>query len=136
MKIVVCGSMSASKEMVDIEKRLIDLGHDVILPKFTHEYAEMASINKIHTESARNKVDYDLIRGYYDKIAANDAVLIANVERKGIDSYIGGNAFLEMGFAYVLNKPIYLFNGIPEMAYKDEIEVMEPIILNGNLDKI
>lgn len=136
MKIVICGSMSASKEMVDVKDKLIKLGHEVVLPDFTDEYAAMDSIDKMHTESVRNKINHDLIRGYYNEIERNDAVLIFNIERKSIDGYIGGNAFLEMGFAHVLNKPIYLLNKIPKMGYRDEIEAMEPIILNGELDKI
>jgi len=63
-------------------------------------------------------------------------VLVANVERKGVKGYIGGNSFLEMGFAFVLNKPIYLLHEIPDINYKDEIEAMIPIILNGDFLKI
>jgi nucleoside 2-deoxyribosyltransferase len=136
MKIVICGSMTASKEMVDVEKKLKDLGHEIVLPEFTHEHAAMDTIDKMHTESARDKVKYDLIRGYFEKIRNNDAVFIANVEKKGIKGYVGGNSFLEMGFAFVLNKPIYLLHKIPDVGYRDEIEAMSPIILNGDFSKI
>jgi len=136
MKIVICGSMSASKEMVGVEKKLIKLGHKVVLPEFTHDYAQMETIDKIHTESARNKVEYDLIRGYFNKIKGSDAVLIVNVDKKNIKGYIGANSFLEMGFAHILNKIIYLLNDIPKMNHEDEIQAMKPIILNGHLDKI
>lgn len=128
--------MSVSKEMVDVGQKLIALGHTVILPEFTHNYAEMGTIDKMHTESAKNKVKYDLIRGYFNKIKEGDAVLIVNVNRKGIDGYIGGNSFLEMGFAHILNKSIYLLYQIPQMGYRDEIEAMNPIILDGGLNKI
>jgi predicted RNA-binding protein with PUA domain len=136
MKIIICGSMSASKEMVQSEKKLTELGHEVVLPEFTYEYAQMETLSKMHTESARNKVEYDLIRGYFDKIKSGDAILIVNVERKNIPGYIGGNSFLEMGFAHILNKPIYLLNQIPEIGYRDEIEAMNPIVLNGILENI
>lgn len=63
-------------------------------------------------------------------------MLIANVERKGIKGYIGGNSFLEMGFAFVLKKPIYLLHEIPDIEYRDEIEAMMPIIINGDFSKI
>ena len=53
-----------------------------------------------------------------------------------IDNYIGGNSFLEMGFAFVLEKKIYLLNQIPEIGYRDEIEAMNPIMLEGDLNKI
>ena len=136
MKIAVCGSMTASKEMVGIENELKQQGHEVILPEFTHDYAQMETFTRMHTESARNKVQYDLIKGYFEKMKSADAVLIANIERKGIMGYIGGNSFLEMGFAFVLDKPIYLLHEIPDLGYRDEIEAMRPIVLQGDLNKI
>ena len=128
--------MTASKEMVNAEKRLKTLGHKVVLPKFTHEYASMATTDQMHTESARNKIEHDLIRDHFEKIKNSDAILVANVKKKGVKGYIGGNSFLEMGFAFALNKPIYLLEEIPDVGYRDEIEAMTPLILNGNFSKI
>ncbi len=136
MKIIVCGSMTASPEMVAIEKELQALGYEVVLPDFTHQYARLNSAEEMHSESAHNKVEHDLIRGYFDTIKNGDAVLVANIERKGVVGYIGGNSFLEMGFAHVLNKPIYLLHQIPDMGYCDEIEAMEPVVVDGDLSKI
>jgi predicted RNA-binding protein with PUA domain len=62
--------------------------------------------------------------------------LIVNIDKKDICNYIGGNTFLEMGFAHILNKKIFLLNEIPEMIYTDEILAMQPIALNGDLSKI
>jgi predicted RNA-binding protein with PUA domain len=59
-----------------------------------------------------------------------------NIDKGGFSNYIGGNAFLEMGFAHILNKKIFLLNEIPEMIYTDEILAMQPIVLNGDLSKI
>lgn len=128
--------MTVSEEMVKAEKKLKKSGYKIILPKSTYEYAKMKNFDKMHSESTRNKIEYGLIRDYYNQIKDSDAILVINVERKNIKGYIGGNSFLEMGFAFVLNKPIYLLNKIPEMSYRDEIEAMNPIILNGNLSKI
>jgi hypothetical protein len=136
MKIIICGSMRASKEMVEAEEELVKLGHEVVLPDFTYEYAEMNTTSEMHTESAKNKVEHDLIRGYYEKIKECETVLVVNIERKNIEGYIGGNTFLEIGFGYILNKPIYLLNEIPEVSYRDEIEAMNPVILNGDYSKI
>lgn len=136
MKIILCGSMTASKEMLELQKNIQALGHEVVIPDFTEDYAAMEGDGIVHTESAHNKVEYNLIRGYFDKIKEGDAILVVNVERKGIKGYIGGNSFLEMGFALVLNKPIYLLYDIPDMSYRDEIEAMEPVILNGDYAKM
>jgi hypothetical protein len=59
------------------------------------------------------------------------------LDKNGIKNYIGGNTFLEMGFAHVLNQKIFLLNPIPEIPfYKTEIEAMRPVVLNGDLAKI
>ena len=63
-------------------------------------------------------------------------MLIANYPKKGVEGYIGGNSFLEMGFAHVLDKKIYLLNDIPEMIYSDEIKAMQPVVLNSDIDKL
>ena len=128
--------MTASKEMVDVEKKLREKGHEVILPNFVYEYSLMKTTDEMHAESAKNKVRHDLIRDYFRKIKESDAITVVNIERKGIRGYIGGNTFLEMGFAHILDKPIYLLHEIPDVGYRDEIEAMSPVILDGDLSKI
>jgi hypothetical protein len=136
MKIVICGSMTASREMLEIGNKLTDFGHEVILPDFTKEYAALLSQDKMHEESAKNKIEHDLIRGYFEEITKSDAILVCNLEKNGIKNYIGGNTFLEMGFAHVLRKKIYLLNPIPESSYHDELVAMEPVVLNNKLENI
>ncbi|MFC1721031.1 hypothetical protein ACFLY0_01560 [Patescibacteria group bacterium] len=136
LKIVICGSMTAAKNMIEVKETLTESGHVVVLPDFAEEYAQMKTHDDMHTESAKNKIEHDLIRGYYNEIKESDAILIVNEKRHNIDNYIGGNSFLEMGFAFVLEKKIYLLNQIPEIGYRDEIEAMNPIMLEGDLNKI
>lgn len=128
--------MRLSKKMVEIKNKLEELKHSVTLPHFTEEYAAMGISDHMHNESVKNKMNHDLIREYFKEIENSDAILVVNENLKGIDSYIGGNSFLEMGFAHILNKKIYLLNGIPEIGYKDEIIAMRPIVLNGKLELI
>jgi hypothetical protein len=122
--------------MVEIEDQLMKLGHEVVLPDFTHEFAEKGIDDHIGDESAKNKIEHDLIRGYFEIIKQGDALLAINEDKKGIKNYIGGNTFLEMSFAHVLNKPVYLLNPIPEVSYVDEIIAMGPIVLDNDLSKI
>jgi len=128
--------MRLSKEMLEIKNKLIDLGHKVILPRHTEEYAELNTSDHMHNESVKNKISHDLIRQYFKEIKENDAILVVNETLKNIDNYIGGNSFLEMGFAHILNKKIFLLNPIPEVGYKDEILAMRPVVINGDLTKI
>jgi hypothetical protein len=136
MKIAICGSMIFAKKMIEIGNDLKNLNHEIILPKFTESYAQTSHLNKIRSESIKNKLHHDLIRDYFQEIDRADAILVINKEKNNIKHYIGGNAFLEMGFAHVLRKKIFLLNPVPEILYKDEIEAMQPVVLNGNLKKI
>ena len=44
---------------------------------------------------------------------------------------------MEIGFAHVNNKKVFLFNPIPEkVSYIDEIKAMADVIINGDLTKI
>ena len=136
MKIAICGSMAFSPEMIEIGENLKKKGYDVMLPEFTKKYSTMDSREGMHSEAAENKIKYDLIRQYYNEIVASDAVLVLNKTRKGIENYVGGNSFLEMAFAHIHRKKIYLMNPVPEMGYSDEMKAMTPVILNGDLDGI
>lgn len=136
MKIAICGSMSASKDMVDAEKELSGLGYGVVLPKRVSEYAEGALQQETRQESTENKIKFDRIRKYFEEIKSCDVLLVVNPEKNGIKDYIGGNSFLEMGFAHILNKKIFLLYGVPELMYTDEIKAMQPVALGGDLSKI
>lgn len=136
MKIAICGSMTFVKKMVEVSRHLTELGYEVVLPKFTEEYSQMDNLDKIHSESVKNKINHDLIKDNFVEIKNADAILVINEDKNGIANYIGGNSFLEMGFAHVLDKKIFLLNPIPEILYKDEIEAMRPQVLHGDLEKI
>jgi hypothetical protein len=128
--------MAYSKEMVAIANKLRQKNHEVVLPSNADKYADGTLASEKSYEATENKIKDDLIRDYYKKISSSDAVLIANFDKNGIENYIGGNSFLELAFAHVLNKPVYLFNPIPTMPYTDEIRAMQPTVIDGDLSKI
>lgn len=136
MKILICGSMSASKQIIEIKRFLEAKKHEVIIPKNTEKYASGELSPENSCESTDHKIKYDLIRKYYLLIKEADAVIVANYNKGNIRNYVGGNSFLEAGFAHVLGKKLYFINDIPEMIYSDELCVFKPIILNGDLNKI
>ena len=88
------------------------------------------------SESAERKIANNFIRNHYDIITNSDAILVLNHDKKGIKNYIGGNSLIEMGFAHVHNKKVFLLNPVPELSYSDEISAMTDIVLNGDLNKI
>ncbi len=139
MKITICGSSIFAKQMVEYRDQLIGLGHEVSLHEHYVRQAkgEMKDlIGRMEREHALVKKEYDYIRYHYNEIVNSDAILVLNFDKNGIKNYIGGNTLMELGFAYVSNKKIFLLNRIPDISYKDEIEAMEPVILNGNLSLI
>jgi hypothetical protein len=140
MKITICGSSSFRREMVEYEKRLNALGHEAVMHP---RYAELAAgkmpelLERIEKEHAAVKKQYDFIRWYYKAICGSDAILVLNLEKKGIKNYIGGNTLMEMGFAHVNNKKVFLLNPAPtESPYRDEIEAMADAVLDGRLENI
>lgn len=136
MKIVICCSISAAKKVMEVARELENQSHQVVLPKNIEKYADgILDMENAH-ESTQNKIKDDLIRDYFEKIKSSDAVLVVNENKNNIENYIGGNSFLEMGFAHVLKKPLYLLNPIPEISYKDEIIALQPIVLNGDFSLI
>lgn len=144
MKIVICGSIGATPKMKEIEEKLAKRGHKIELPYMTQKIISgeitMEEFNNKKDEDGdeffRKTAPEDLIKRYYNKIKDSDAILIININKKGIKNYIGGNTLMEMGFAYVLDKKIFLLNEIPGMPYADEIKAMQPIIINKDLLKI
>jgi hypothetical protein len=132
MKIALCGSMSVAKDMLDIKQYLEKKKHSVVVPVNIDSYAN----GKINVEDKWKKIDSDVIRAYFEKIKNVDAILVVNKDKNKIKNYVGGNGLIEMAFAHVLGKKIYLLNEIPEINYSDEIKAMKPVVINGNLDKI
>ena len=132
-----------SYEIKEYADKLIGLGHSVEMPFTTKKILngeltleEYKKEKQKNGDGAFRKVSEDLIKRYYNLIKESDAVLVLNLDKNNVKNYIGGNVFLEMGFAHCLNKKIYLLNEIPQMNYTDEIIAMRPIILNGDLSKM
>ncbi len=136
MKIIICGSITAAKEILDIKAQLEKMGHKVEIPHGVKHKKYWSRTEIATSEKATDKVKNNVIRAYFEKIKKHDAVLVVNVEKRGIKNYIGGNTFLEMGFAHVLNKKIYCLNPLPKLSYTAELQAMKPIILYKNLTKI
>ncbi|MBU3901368.1 hypothetical protein KKF25_01855 [Patescibacteria group bacterium] len=143
MKIVICGSIEFTPKIKEIADWLTNEGHVVDIPLTSQRIINgELTLGKFKKEKQKNgdgsfrKIKEDAIRRYYEIIKECDAILVLNLEKNRIKNYIGGNTFLEMGFAHVLNKKIYLLNEIPNMLYTDEIKAIQPIVLKGNLDAI
>jgi len=136
MKIAICSSLTFAKEMVEVKRDLEKLGHNAVYSEFTEKFIGKSD-NEKEKMNAENFAAHDVIRAFWKKIKKCDAILVLNYNKKGIKNYIGGNTLMEIGFAHVLNKKIYLVNDIPDISYyKAEIIGVNPIILKGDFKKI
>jgi len=136
MKIGVAGSMQFTEKMMSLCDELEGLGHEAFMSKFAPYFVGKSDAEKEEIK-LHQKNKNDAIREFWKPMQDADALLVANFDKHGIKNYIGGNAFLEMGFAHVLNQKIYLLNPIPRMPYYEtEIVAMRPIVINGDLSKI
>jgi len=59
-----------------------------------------------------------------------------NEKQRDVEGYIGSNSFLEMGFAFVLQKKIFILNKVPDQSNTEEILGLEPVELLGNLHRL
>jgi hypothetical protein len=142
MKIAICSSTQFLNEVKEIANELMEMGHEIIYPhtigKVIRGEADFESVMNEKNNGLWHErgIKHDSLRSYYQEIKDSDAILVTNFEKKGIKGYIGGAVLLEMGFAHVLNKKIFVLNEIPEMPYTDEMKMMQPVVINGDLNNI
>jgi hypothetical protein len=136
MKIAICASMVFAEKMVQVKRQLEEIGHIVFISQFAEGYLGKAEKEK-EKLAVHDKNENDAIRKFREIIKKSDAILVLNYDRKGIKNYIGGNTLMEIGFAHVLKKQIFLMNPIPDIEYyRSEIEAVRPVILKQNLTNI
>lgn len=136
MKIAICSSMVFSEKLIETKKLLEDFGHTAYISSFAPKYVGK-NIKQKEKLTIFHKNNKDAIRAFWKKIKKCDAILVLNYNRHGIKNYIGGNTLMEIGFAHVLGKKIFLLNPIPKIKYyQSEIEAVRPVIISGNLSKI
>ncbi|MFH1551507.1 MAG: hypothetical protein ABIC36_01340 [bacterium] len=141
MKITVSGSIKFAKELVDIYNQLKKAGHEPMMHEQMFGLAEgkTEQLNDTNEgmENSEIKRKYNFIKWWHDCIKSGDAILVCNFNKKGIKNYIGGNTLMEIGFAHVNDKKVFLLNPIPEkVSYVDEIKAMVDVVLEGDLKKI
>ncbi|OIO51564.1 hypothetical protein COY93_00645 [Candidatus Uhrbacteria bacterium CG_4_10_14_0_8_um_filter_58_22] len=144
MKIVFCGSLNFYRQFDELAGRLGSMGfHEVYIPATARRIISgEVTLGQINSEKAigtfaERTIRDDLIRKHWRAIRDGDAILVVNGEKNGVAGYIGGNTFLEMGFAHVLDQKMFLLNSIPDMpSCRTEIEAFRPVVLDGDLGRL
>ena len=136
MKIALCHSMQFAEKAKEIQQEFARMGHQAFPSSFNEKYLGLNDEEK-EILKLEHKYNHDAIREHWHVIQECDAVLVLNYDKHGIEGYIGGNSFLEMGFAYIQKKPIFLLNPLPKILYYDtEIKAMRPIVIDGDLKRV
>ena len=136
MKIAICASMVFAEKMLEVKHQLEEIGHIAFISQFAEGYLGKAEKEKEEL-AVHDKNENNAIRKFWEIIKNSDAILVLNYDRRGIKNYIGGNTLMEIGFAHVLNKKIFLMNPVPDIEYyRSEIEAVSPVILEQNLNQI
>jgi hypothetical protein len=145
MLITICLSIKFWEPMLQVQKQLEALGHTVLTPphQIPDQDGNMIPVTEYYRLRKQENHDWlwdrksQAIQDHFAKVAKSEAILVLNYEKNNIPHYIGANTLLEMGLAFWLKKPIFLYHPIPEqLNYAEEIKGMKPIIINGDISLI
>lgn len=117
-KITICASMSFWDDINLWKEKLETAGYEIVqYPKqFTGDFLP------------NYKIEFTK---HYQKMAESDIVLILNMQKNGIDGYIGAAVFAEISFAIGLNRTshcdkkidVYCLNPFPSsLPYAEELQ--------------
>ena len=135
MKVFIVCSKAFFKDIKEIKEFLENKGYEVFVP---HTYLNPTKEDEIRKMGSKSHAKFkaSMFKLSEERIKEVDAILVLNFKKHGIENYIGGSTFLEMYEAFKGGKKIYLYNPIPEGLLYDEINGFEPIIINGDLEKV
>jgi len=135
MKIFVICSKKFFDRIPAIQQKLEDMGHVLTFPN-TYPATDIEDKYRQLSKEEIKKWRREMFKMSLESVGKNEAVLVLNFEKDGVKNYIGGSTFMEMYDAYRMGKKIFLYNEIPEGILADEIEGFEPIVINGDLNRI
>jgi len=140
--ITICASAAHFKKVVEIGKELKKLGYAVKVPLTASKMQRNNNYDvSFYKTWFKNEKDYKkkthLLKDHFKKVLEADAVLVINLEKNGIEGYIGGNTLMEMALAFHFKKPIYVYNDISQnLSIKEEIYALQSKFINKDLKRI
>ena len=133
MKIMLICSKAFYDKLEYFKSKLEILGHEVVMPN-CWDCPETESKYRGTKEHSSWKAS--MYKQSEKAISGVDGVLVLNYDKNGQKNYIGGATFLEIYDAFRLGKKIYFVNDLPEGMLKDELIGFNPMIINGDLNKL
>ena len=127
--------MQFVEKILEIRDKLRKLGHDAFVTDL-HKALVGKTEEELEKIKLYQKYNRDAIRVFWKAMQGADALLVMNLDKNNVKNYIGGNTLMEIGFAHVLNQKIFLWNPIPDMNYRTEIEAVKPVVIDGDISRI
>lgn len=127
--------MHFSKEMLETQQILQNLGYEALVPTDTLECLENPELNMDFDHCTARDIDKE----NFDLVVASDAFLVLNHPKNDIEGYIGGATLMEIGLCRHFNIPVILLHPLPSkdiLRYALEVEITKPLILDGNIQNI
>lgn len=131
--------MTFIKDIVKTKKNLEKLGHKAFIPEGVGPHLKDKNFVDNLEENLEFVIKNNVMKKNFDLVAKNDAILVVNNRKNGVDGYIGTSVLMEMAIAHHLNKKIFVLNRIPHFRkerWAHEAMIMQPVILNGELEGI
>ena len=135
MKIFICASKHNYGYVADIKEKLEEMGHEVTVPNSYDEPMKEEEVKKFGKEE-HHEWKKKMIHLQKEKVDANDCIVVLNFEKNGQPNYIGGATFLEIFRAFDSDKPVYMYNPIPDCCFTDELIGMGVEVIDGDLTLI
>lgn len=135
MKIFIVCSKYFYNKLENIADFLERKGHKITFPNSYDEPLKEEKMKRLSKEE-HIKWKRTMLKKDEKNILHQEAILVLNFEKKRIPNYIGGATFLEIYKAFELNKKIFFYNPLPKCSFTDELIAIDPIIINGDLNKI
>jgi len=138
--ITICSSASFYKDVIELERKLKNLGFKVKVPKTANKMRKSNNFDVSHYKTwFKNKQDYkikrQLMNDHFRKVVEADAIFVLNKKKNGIKGYIGGNVLMEMTIAYHYRKPIFIYDDISDkLNIAEEVYGLNSIFINKDLE--
>lgn len=131
--------MAFIHKMIETQKELTKLGHEVNIPFGTEPHQKDPSFVECLEANITFCIENDVMRENFREVVRHDAVLVLNHKRNDIDGYIGVSALMEMAIAHHTGKKIFLLNPPPDyhnVRWAHEVAIMQPEIIHGDVTRI
>jgi hypothetical protein len=130
--LVICGSMSALGTMHRIARALLGHGLPAVLPD-TDDAARWDHASPQKLRSLKRAAGLAHLKRV--KARRTASVLAVNVDRHGVEDYIGPNTFAELALGFAHGKRLYVWQDIPAQ-FADELCAWGVVSLDGRLDRL